>query len=168
MNESGLFKIRKFCDKHTCPLKDRVYTNRQATTGVIGAMLVGRLSDAKTIYTPRDIRSEMKKKYGLTLSYQQAWRAKQKAMNLLRGDPAESYGKIPEYLYILEKTYPETVVSLKKEDEDRFLYAFIALDACIRGWEYCRPIVVVDRTHLKSTYEGTMLISSTLDLGGII
>ncbi|KAK6777443.1 hypothetical protein RDI58_024160 [Solanum bulbocastanum] len=98
----------------------------------------------------------------------QAWRGKAKAIKTLRGDPAESYGKIPMYLYILETTYLGTVVKYKKTDENHFLYSFVALDASIRGWDYCRPIVVVDGTHLKSTYEGTMLIASTLDPGGHI
>ena len=68
----------------------------------------------------------------------------------------------------MEKTYPGTIVNYKKTDDNRFLYSFTALDASIRGWEYCRPIVVVDGTHLKSTYEGTMLIASTLDSGGTV
>ncbi|KAH0658736.1 hypothetical protein KY289_027484 [Solanum tuberosum] len=49
-----------------------------------------------------------------------------------------------------------------------YMQAWRALDASIRDWEYCQPIVVVDGTHLKSTYEGTMLTASTLDPGGHI
>ncbi|XP_059292530.1 uncharacterized protein LOC132045988 [Lycium ferocissimum] len=102
------------------------------------------------------------------MTYMQAYRAKEKALNMLRGGPTESYNKLPIYFNILEKAYPGSVVSLEKIVEDHFLYAFVALEPCIRGWEYCRPIVVIDGTHLKSTYEGTKLIASTLDLGGII
>ncbi|KAM3361319.1 hypothetical protein P3S68_016173 [Capsicum galapagoense] len=87
---------------------------------------------------------------------------------MLRGDPAKSYQKIPGYLYMLEKHYPGSVVSWKKTEKNRFLYAFVALDASIRGWEYCRPIVVVDGAALKSLYGGTMLTASTLDPGGHI
>ncbi|XP_049353825.1 protein FAR1-RELATED SEQUENCE 4-like [Solanum verrucosum] len=131
-------------------------------------MLVEKYVDLKTVYTPTDIQADMLRIHGISLTYMQAWRGKKKAFETLRGDPAESYGKIPTYLYILEKTYPGTIVNYKKTDENHFLYSFTALDASIRGWEYCRPIVVVDGTHLKSTYEGTMLIASTLDPGGHI
>ncbi|XP_060206278.1 uncharacterized protein LOC132633916 [Lycium barbarum] len=127
-----------------------------------------KYEDPKRVYTPKDIASDMRKQHGLTMTYMQAYRAKEKALNKLRGDPTESYNKLPSYFYILEKTYSGSVVSLEKTAEDRFLYAFVALELCIRGWEYCRPIVVVDGTHLKSTYEGTMLIASTLDPGGSI
>ncbi|PHU15306.1 Cinnamoyl-CoA reductase 1 [Capsicum chinense] len=166
LNESGLFKIQKFCGKHSCTLKDNIYSKRQITTDMIGSMLIERLADSKIIYTPRDIIGDMKRSHGISLTYMQDWRGKKKATTILRGDPAESYGKIPPYLYILEMTYPGTIVRLKKTDEDLFLYAFIALDACIRGWEYCRPIMVIDGTHLRSTYEGTMLTSTTSDAGG--
>jgi len=168
LNNSKLFKVRKFYDTHSCPLKDRIQSKRQSTSGVLGAMLVEKYVDLKTVYTPTDIQADMLRIHGISLTYMQAWRGKKKAFETLRGDPAESYGKIPTYLYILEKTYPGTIVNYKKTDENHFLYSFTALDASIRGWEYCRPIVVVDGTHLKSTYEGTMLIASTLDPGGTV
>ncbi|XP_060210368.1 uncharacterized protein LOC132637273 [Lycium barbarum] len=168
LNDSGLFKIRSFCEQHSCSLKDRIYSRRQATTAVVGIMIMDKYEDPKRVYTPKDIASDMRKQHGLTMTYMQAYRAKEKALNMLRGDPTESYNKLPSYFFILEKTYPGSVVSLEKTAEDRFLYAFVALEPCIRGWEYCRPIVVVDGTHLKSTYEGTMLIASTLDPGGSI
>ncbi|KAH0679218.1 hypothetical protein KY284_020303 [Solanum tuberosum] len=115
---------------------------RQSTTGVLGAMLVGKYDDIKIIYTPKDIQADIKKAHEISLTYMQAWRGKQRAFKLLRG----------------------TVVNLKKTEENHLLYLFSALDASIRGWEYFRSIMVVDGTHLKSTYEGTMLIASTLDL----
>ncbi|XP_060212179.1 uncharacterized protein LOC132639773 [Lycium barbarum] len=168
LNESRLFKIRNLCDVHTCLLKDRIYEQRQATSNVVSIIIMDKYEDPKTIYTPKDISRDMRKQHGVTLTYMQAYRAKQKAMIMLRGDPADSYSKIPAYLYILQKTYPGSVVRLEKTEEDRFLYTFVALEDCIRGWEYCRPIVVVDGTHLKSTYKGTMLIACTLDPGGSI
>jgi len=75
--------------------------------------------------------------------------------------------KIPGYLYILEQTYPGSVLKLERTECDKFLYAFVALEACIRGWEYCRPIVVVDGAALRGAYGGTMLTASTMDPGGI-
>ncbi|XP_060187673.1 uncharacterized protein LOC132616919 [Lycium barbarum] len=125
-----------------------------------------KYEDPKREDTPKDIASDMRKQHGLTMTYMQAYRAKEKVLNMLREDPTESYNKLPTYFYTLEKTCPGSVVSLEKTAEDRFLYAFVALEPCITGWEYCRPTVVVDGTHLKSTYEGTMLIASTLDPGG--
>nr|XP_009788924.1 PREDICTED: uncharacterized protein LOC104236649 [Nicotiana sylvestris] len=46
----------------------------------------------------------------VNLTYMQAWRANEKALEFLRGHPADSYSKLPSYLYILEKTYSGPVV----------------------------------------------------------
>ncbi|XP_019228001.1 PREDICTED: uncharacterized protein LOC109209228 [Nicotiana attenuata] len=98
----------------------------------------------------------------------QAWRAKEKALKFLRSHPADSYRRLSSYLYILEKTYPGSVVKLQKTEDDCFLYAFVALSKSIKGWEYCSPVVVVDGTFLKSAYRGIMLTASTVDAAGSI
>ena len=72
------------------------------------------------------------------------------------------------YFYVLEQTYPGSVLKIKRNEGDTFLYAFVALEACIRDWEYCRSIVVVDDDALKCSYGGTMLTASTLDPRGRI
>ncbi|KAH0695939.1 hypothetical protein KY289_013421 [Solanum tuberosum] len=60
-------------------------------------------------------------------------------------------------------TYPGYVLSLKRKEGESFLYAFVALEACIRGWEYCGTIVVVDGAALRGAYGGIMLTASTMD-----
>ncbi|XP_070029250.1 uncharacterized protein [Nicotiana sylvestris] len=105
---------------------------------------------------------------GVNLTYMQAWRAKEKALQFLRGHLVDSYSKLPSYLYILEKTYPRSVVKLKKTDDDCFLYVFVAICTSISGWEYCRLVVVVDGTFLKSSYRGIMLTTSTMNATGTI
>lgn len=118
------------------------------------------------ISLPRNVMADMLKFHGVKMTYMQAWRVKDKAIKMLRGDPSESYAKIPGYLYVLDKYHPGSVVGSEVTDENKFLYAFVALEASIRAWEYCRPVVVVDGATLKCTHGGTMLITSTLDPGG--
>ncbi|XP_075112467.1 uncharacterized protein LOC142182240 [Nicotiana tabacum] len=130
---------------------------------VVGSMVIPKYSDPKTIYTPKDIQTDMLSEHGVNLTYMQAWRAKEKALQFLRGHPADSYNKLPSYLYILEKTYPGFVVKLKKTDNDCFLYVFVAICTSISGWEYYRPVVVVNGTFLKSAYRGIMLTASTMN-----
>ncbi|XP_059306485.1 uncharacterized protein LOC132057921 [Lycium ferocissimum] len=57
---------------------------------------------------------------------------------------------------------------MHKSPENEFMYLFVALKAFIKGFECCRPIVVVDGAHLKSTYNGTSVSASTLDGAGNI
>lgn len=103
MSNSKIFKIHKFWDTHTCPVKGRLISKRQLKTSVLGAVLLDKYSDPKINYTLTVIRKDMKREHGITLSYVQAWRGRQKAFSVLRKDQAMSYGKIPIYLYILKK-----------------------------------------------------------------
>ncbi|XP_049356847.1 uncharacterized protein LOC125821471 [Solanum verrucosum] len=165
LNQSKLFKIRKYCAEHTCSIRDRVYARRQGITDVVAVLIMDKFIDPSTVYTPKDISEDVLKVHDVALTYMQAWRAKENAIKLVRGDPAESYAKLPGYLYILEQTYLGSILKLERTECDKFLYAFVALEACIRGWEYCRPIVVVDGAALRGSYGGTMLSASTIDLG---
>ncbi|XP_075092461.1 uncharacterized protein LOC142172688 [Nicotiana tabacum] len=163
-----MFKIRSFSRQHTCCLMDETFIQRKRTAAVLGSMVVPKYCDPKTVYTPKDIQTDMLSEHGLNLSYMQAWRAKEKALQFLRGNPCDSYNKLPKYFYILEKNYPGSVVKLKKAADDCFLYAFVALCTSINGWQHCRPVVVVDGTFLKSAYRGIMLTASTMDAAGTI
>ncbi|XP_070028650.1 uncharacterized protein [Nicotiana sylvestris] len=168
INDSAMLKIRSFSRQHTCSLLDEIFIQRKRTAVVVGSMVVPKYCDPKTVYTPKDIQTDMLSEHGLNLSYMQAWRAKEKALQFLRGNPSESYNKLPKYFYILEETYPGSVVKLKKAADDCFLYAFVALCTSISGWQHCRPVVVVDGTFLKSAYRGIMLTTSTMDAAGTI
>ncbi|KAL6569684.1 hypothetical protein OROMI_014198 [Orobanche minor] len=44
-----------------------------------------------------------------------------------------------------------------------FEYYFMSLAASIRGFKACRPVIVVDGTHLKGKYNGIILVASTKD-----
>ncbi|XP_075096537.1 uncharacterized protein LOC107768515 [Nicotiana tabacum] len=163
INKSELFKVREFNDNHTCPLKDKVYEQRQASSSLIGGMIRPKLTNHKRKYTPRDIIDDVKSDLGVDVSYMLAWRAKEKVMNFLRGEPADSYKKLPGYLYTLDMTYPGSHIRMVKSPKNEFMYVYISLNAFIRGFDHCRPIVVVDGNHLKSYYTRTFVSASTLD-----
>nr|AAV31178.1 Putative transposase, identical [Solanum tuberosum] len=95
LNQSKLFKIRKYCVEHTCSVRDRVNARRQGITDVVVVLIMDKFIDPSTVYTPKDIAEEVLKVHDVALTYMQAWRAKQKAIKLVRGDPAESYAKLP-------------------------------------------------------------------------
>ncbi|XP_019232695.1 PREDICTED: uncharacterized protein LOC109213357 [Nicotiana attenuata] len=168
LRASNLFKVTDFNSVHSCLTDKRFCSQKQAVSAFVAAVVQDKLVDLKSIYTPTDIQRDIQKAYGMDLSYMQAWRLKEKAMQLLRGKPSESYKKMPTYLYMLEYANPGSVTRLHTEGDGSFLYAFIAIYASIRGWVYCRPTVVVDGSFLKSTYRGTILTASTQDAEGQI
>ncbi|XP_004244821.1 uncharacterized protein [Solanum lycopersicum] len=107
--------------------------------------------------------------YGVEISYQQAWRAKERALELIRGKPADGYRNMPRYIYMLETVYPNSYIRTRKSEYNEFMYLFISLRPTMRGFEFCRPVVVVvDASHLSGDYRGTFVSASTLDGAGCI
>ncbi|XP_070054910.1 uncharacterized protein [Nicotiana tomentosiformis] len=137
-NELALFKVPKFNSLHTCSLMDNTYIQRKPTAMVVSSMVMPKHADPKTIYTPKYMQTDILSDHGVNLTYMQAWRIKEKALEFLRGHHADSYSRLPNYF------------------------------TSINGWEYCRPVVVVDGTFLKSVYREIMLIASTMDATGSI
>ncbi|KAH0633771.1 hypothetical protein KY284_036557 [Solanum tuberosum] len=114
INKSGMFRIRKFVNEHTCPLKDKVYDQRQATSNLVGGMIQPKLVDHKRKLTPKDIQQDVSLALGVDVSYAVAWKTKEKAVISLKGTSSRSYSKLPSYLYILDTTYPRSYIRMNK------------------------------------------------------
>ncbi|KAM3302622.1 hypothetical protein P3S67_017124 [Capsicum chacoense] len=121
----------------------------------------------KSTYTPAEIMEEMRNLYGIRMNSKKAYRAKEKALELVRGSLRESYAKLSAYLYMVKTINLGSFTRLHKTEDNHFLYAFVALSTSIRGWRYCMPTIVVDGTFLKSAYKGTMSSASVLDAADI-
>ncbi|XP_060960901.1 uncharacterized protein LOC133031424 [Cannabis sativa] len=137
--EIHLFDLcNRFSNIHTCPINIRHEDQRQATSKLIGECIKPKFLNIKTKATPMDIKGELK------------------------------YSLIPSFLHMVEKTNPGSFVDLKTTEDNSLLFVFMALDASIKGWGACRPIVVVDGTFLKAAYGGTLLCACTQDATGHI
>ncbi|KAL6524051.1 hypothetical protein OROMI_031146 [Orobanche minor] len=64
---------------------------------------------------------------------------------------------------MLKELNPGSIVALQTCDDGIFQFVFFALGACIRGFSSCRPVIVIDGTHLKGKYKGIMFIAATKD-----
>ncbi|XP_060974519.1 uncharacterized protein LOC133039631 [Cannabis sativa] len=167
--ERHLFDLcNRFSNIHTCPINIRHEDQRQATSKLIGECIKPKFLNIKTKATSMDIKGELKYRYGIKMNYMKAWRSKEHAVNDLRGNASDSYSLIPSFLHVVEKTNPGSFVDLKTTEDNNLLFVFMALDASIKGWGACRPIVVVDGTFLKAAYGGTLLCTCTQDAAGHI
>ncbi|XP_060974268.1 uncharacterized protein LOC115695506 [Cannabis sativa] len=167
--EIHLFDIcNRFSNIHTCPINIRHEDQRQETSKLVGECIKPKFLNIKTKATPMDIKVELKYMYGIKMNYMKAWRSKEHAVNDLRGNASDSYSLIPSFLHMVEKINPGSFVDLKTTEDNRLLFVFMALDASIKGWGACRPIVVVDGTFLKAAYGGTLLCACTQDGAGHI
>ncbi|XP_062110831.1 uncharacterized protein LOC133822494 [Humulus lupulus] len=162
------FIIRKFSHIHTCALEIRLKDQRQATSTIIADMIKHKFTNIKTKYTAADIVRDLKHDHEVQVKYSKARRSREKAIEKVRGKAVESYAELPSYLYMLHHTNPGSYIELKSDEDGMFLYAFVALNASMKGWPHCIPVVIVDGTFLKSTYGGTLLVSATQDAEGKI
>ncbi|XP_075080331.1 uncharacterized protein LOC142165851 [Nicotiana tabacum] len=165
---ANIFKLRSYNNNHTCGYGERYLTQRQTTSGVIASIVKDKYVNPQKVYTANDIIENIQKQHGIEVSYMKAWRAKEIAMAMIIGSPSDSYKELPKYFYMLEQTNPGTVTKLHKSEDGCFLYAYVSLYASIKGWEYCRPIMVVDGSFLKAAYKGTILTACTQDGTGKI
>ncbi|KAM3236480.1 hypothetical protein P3L10_016517 [Capsicum annuum] len=143
--------------------KPRVFEQQHATVAFVERITAPKLVNHKRIITPSDIIEDIKSKLGLDVDYMMAWRAKEHALNILRGRPADGYKKMPTYIYMLNYVYPNSHIRMHKSLHNQFMYLFVALQPFIRGYGYCTLVVVVDGSHMNGPYKGTFVSASTLD-----
>ncbi|KAH9688588.1 SWIM-type domain-containing protein [Citrus sinensis] len=102
--------------------------------------------------------------YDVQLTYKQAYRAREVGLEIVRGNPAESYNLLPKYSHILTTANESTVTHLEQDGDGNFLYYFVPLRSSIKGFmQYIRSVIVVDGTHLKRLYRGSMFVATCLD-----
>lgn len=63
---------------------------------------------------------------------------------------------------MLEKLNPGSIVDIQTCDGS-FQYCYFSLNASARAFRACRPVIVIDATHLKGKYKGVMFVASTKD-----
>ncbi|XP_075108919.1 uncharacterized protein LOC142180752 [Nicotiana tabacum] len=81
----------------------------------------------------------------------------------IRGTPEENYQILPSYLHMMVAKNPGTYTSIKRDAQNRFAYLFFAPAASVAGWSYCRPVIAVDETFLKSKYHGVLFVTVSKD-----
>ncbi|KAI5351232.1 hypothetical protein L3X38_004123 [Prunus dulcis] len=67
-----------------------------------------------------------------------------------RGSIGEAYSLLPAHCHELERMNSGTRTYIHTDENNHFLYFFMAAGACIRGFQSSmQPIIAVDATHLK-------------------
>ncbi|XP_050207784.1 uncharacterized protein LOC126657177 [Mercurialis annua] len=164
--KTKLFIIRNLNMKHTCPVETRFNSQKQASSSHIADSIKQKFLNIKSKYTPTDIKNDLEMINGVKISYMMAYRSREKAFEMLRGKPSESYKFLPTFLYMQATTNPGTLIDIEVRDDDSFLYVFTALNASIKGWQHCSPVMIVDGTFLKAAYGGTLLVATAQDAAG--
>ncbi|KAA0062913.1 MuDRA-like transposase [Cucumis melo var. makuwa] len=138
LKDSNIFKIKKYVKVHSCSLEFLNRDHRQAKSWVVGELIKCKFKEAGRIYKPRDIIEDMRQNYGINMSYEKAWRARENAYERVRGSPEESYNLLRRYGKALKFKNP--------------------------GFLNCiRPVIVMGGTFLKNKYRGQLIVVICLD-----
>ena len=157
------FTVRTLHGEHTCEGVQNLH-HQQASVGWVARSVEARIRDNPQ-YIPREILQDIRDQHGIAVSYMQAWRGKERSMAALHGTFEEGYRLLPAYCEQIRKTNPGSIASVVATGQENcFQRLFISYRASIYGFiNACRPLLELDRAHLKGKYLGTLLCAAAVD-----
>ncbi|XP_038682385.1 uncharacterized protein LOC119982870 isoform X2 [Tripterygium wilfordii] len=109
-------------------------SHMQASGKVIGECIKSKYNGGGRIYRPKDKIQDVRQEFGVNISYDKAWRAREAALKSVRGTPEDSFSYLPHYCAELEKNNPGSITYIESDHEKKFKYFFMALGASLRGF----------------------------------
>ncbi|XP_060959170.1 uncharacterized protein LOC133030445 [Cannabis sativa] len=133
--KTDMFIIRKIEHTHTCSLDITSGDHPQATSNLVGKVIKNKFVNPKEITLQQKLWMTWQMIYSVSISYQKAWRAREKAIVDARRCPQESYSEIPSILYMMQISNPGTITDLVTDEDNKFKYLYFAVGASIKGWQ---------------------------------
>ena len=161
---SNIFSVQKYTAAHECYGLNHT-GHKQATSTFIANKISEKLQQQRG-YRTVDIRKDLQRELGVKVTYSKAFRARETALALVDGNHEDAYKSLPEYCQNIMKTNPHSVVHLESTPENKFRRVFISYSASALGIQYCRPLLGLDGTHLKTRFQGILLAATGVDANG--
>ncbi|KAG0447865.1 hypothetical protein HPP92_028134 [Vanilla planifolia] len=167
-NGGPTFSIRTLHGEHTCEGVHNLH-HQQATVGWVARSVEARVRDNPG-YKPKEILQDIREKHGVAVSYMQAWRGKERSLAAVHGTFEDGYRLLPAYCEQIRKTNPGSIAQAYAiGQENCFHRLFVSYRASIYGFLHaCRPLLELDRAHLKGKYLGALLCASAVDADGAV
>ncbi|KAF7123448.1 hypothetical protein RHSIM_Rhsim12G0117500 [Rhododendron simsii] len=159
---TSFFTIKEFNAVHTCD--SAVLTNKISR---VGCHFIGRLVTEELRSRPFkravDIMHDMKKDYGVDVTYRRSHIGLQKAKDSASGSYSASFADLKWYVQKFKEVDTTSSIVLECDDSKQFTRLFVGFGACKYGFNYCQPLQFLDGTFLKSMYKGSLLSACTKD-----
>ncbi|GBG75439.1 hypothetical protein CBR_g20069 [Chara braunii] len=164
VSDSPVFVV-KGIGEHTCGGLTKL-SNRQATSAWVAQMIEPKLRDTPD-YKPVEIMNDLFRDHGVKVKYRCAWKGKEIAKARILGSDDDGYRYLRQYCKEVQRSNPGSLAFMQTEEgNSRFECMFLALDACIRGFQHCRPLIGLDGTFIKTRYKGCLMGATTIDAQG--
>ena len=153
--------------EHTCYLEGVEKSHRNLTSAFIANEMYGLIVD-NMAYEPKMIIKHIERTYKYTISYEKAWRAKQKVFEMRFGTYEASYENLPGMLAKIGERNPGSHFDIQHFPSmiggpSIFHRAFFYLGACVRAFQYSLPVLCIDGTFLTGKYKGQILTAIGVD-----
>ncbi|KAG7544158.1 Zinc finger PMZ-type [Arabidopsis thaliana x Arabidopsis arenosa] len=157
--KSSGFEITEYTNPHTCKPVD---VGADFLAGEIKGLIKAHPSLPIT-----ELSKWVKKEFGYTVSGDNMWNAKKKAITTILGDLDKSCSVLPKLMaalcssnkMVLDWQYD----SFPDPMDASFRSVFLAFPQSIEGFPHCRPLILVDTVDLSGKYPGKMLVAAGLD-----
>lgn len=156
------FKITKYRGPHTCKPSD-------VCSDFLAGELQGLIKAQPSLSTSELIKW-VKEEFGYTVSGDNMWEAKKKAITSILGDLDKSFSVLPKFMDALSssnKMVTDLQYSLSPDHpkEASFRSVFWAFQQSIKGFPHLRPMIMVDTVELSSKHSGKLLVAAGFDAG---
>ncbi|KAG5531881.1 hypothetical protein RHGRI_026479 [Rhododendron griersonianum] len=157
------FRIKELVNEHGCGSTYRTNKHKRVTSSLV-ASEVTSLVRTKNNTSPMDLLDLFTDKYGLDLSYHHVWLGVEKARGEIFGDYESSFDKLRWYVEAAKIANPGSLLKLEVDPVSKeFSRLFVSFNACITGFNHCRPFLCLDGTHLKGRFKGCLLAATGKD-----
>ncbi|GJZ57078.1 hypothetical protein Tco_0612572 [Tanacetum coccineum] len=92
---------------------------------MLGQLKLLKFRDVTRVYRIKDIINDLNLELNIDVSYKQAWKGKQLALESNQGCPIASFAQLPYYYYNLKLANKNTITHIDTDDEGRFKMLFI-------------------------------------------
>ena len=160
--------VTSYVGPHSCIPFGLRGDGKMMDSNFVASEIVGRLRQKHT--APIDELWEIiRSKYDHELSYYKVWDAKQKAIAKIFGDWEESYQRLQKLLlaYLDQDSgtqYNYHTIPRPNEGTALLRYVYWAFVPCIAVFQYCRPVISIDGTHLYGKYKGVLMIAMATNI----
>nr|XP_034572551.1 uncharacterized protein LOC117837071 isoform X2 [Setaria viridis] len=154
--------------EHQCFLAELEGTHRNLTAEFVAQHMYPQIVENPS-FEPKSIICAIEEKFKYKISYNKAYHAKQKTLEMKSGTFEASYDNLPAMLHTICQRNPGSFYDLKSYPVLQFSgkqvlqRSFLALGPCIQAFRHCRPVICIDGTFLTGRYKGTILTTIGTD-----
>ncbi|XP_042019266.1 uncharacterized protein LOC121767103 [Salvia splendens] len=164
----GSWSINSCVDRHCCMGDHDLSEHVNLTSSTIAPCIQSQIENDDE-FKPSAVRTYIKDKFHVKISYKKAWYARRKAIELVYGGWEGSFRQLPSYLTELQSQNPGTIVEwlhdpvLSQGNTKVFRYVFWAFGPAIEAFQLAKPVLSVDGTHLRGRLKGKLLAAVGYD-----